>query len=328
VKLVFATQQIDPSHPNLGAAVGMVRALAERADEVVVLALRAVPGALPSNCRVHEIGGPNQLVRGARFEAALAREGRPNAFVAHMSPIYAVLAAPLCRPRGVPVILWFTHWRASATLRLAERVSSAIVTVDRSSFPLPSSKVHAIGHATNLADLPCRPDRGGTSLRALVLGRTSPAKDIETIVAGVQLARERGVDVELEIRGPSETDEERAYRARLGRVEDPLPHAELPALFARTDVLINAAAAGSLDKAVFEACASCVPALASNPGFASLLPPELRFERGSAEQIADRLAALAARTDRSALGHELRARVEREHSTDSWADAVIALARP
>jgi glycosyltransferase involved in cell wall biosynthesis len=339
-RVVFVTQRIDPAHPNLGAATAMARALAERVDEVAVLALDAVPGVLPPNCRVRTFGGASQAERGARFEAALARElaPRPNAFVAHMSPIYAVLAAPLCRPLGIPVLLWFTHWRASTTLRLAERLSSAIVTVDRSSFPLRSAKVHAIGHGIDVSDFPCRPDPDGAQpLRALALGRTSPAKGLEAIVEGVRRARSAGVDVELDIRGPSETAEERAHRARLEelagdgvRVVEPAPRSELPAVLARTDLVVNAAAEGSLDKSVFEACASCVPVLASNPGFASLLPDELRFTRGDAAQIAERIGAFAARDagSRAALGHELRRRVEAGHSTASWADAVLALARP
>src|SRR5207245_10504342 len=48
-RIVFATQVVDPDDPILGAVVGKLRALAERVDEVAVLALRAVPGVLPGN---------------------------------------------------------------------------------------------------------------------------------------------------------------------------------------------------------------------------------------------------------------------------------------
>ncbi|HEX5448987.1 MAG TPA: glycosyltransferase family 4 protein [Gaiellaceae bacterium] len=333
-KAVFVTQQIDPSHPNLGAATGLVRSLAERVDEVVVLALHAVPGVLPANCRVHEFGASSQVLRGARFEAALMRElsPRPSLVIAHMSPIYAVLAAPVCRPLGIPVVLWFTHWRSSATLRAAERVSTAVATVDPSSFPFASHKVRAIGHGIDVSELTCRPDPG--TLQLLALGRTSPAKGLEAIVDGVRRAQANGLAVQLEIRGPSETEEERVHRARLTElagdgitIEEPVPHSELPQVFARADLLVNAAAEGSLDKSVFEACASCVPVLASNPGFAGLLPPELLFTRGDAADLAAKIAAFAGRADRAALGHELRGRVERSHSTQSWADAILALGR-
>jgi glycosyltransferase involved in cell wall biosynthesis len=246
-----------------------------------------------------------------------------------MSPIYAVLAAPLLRPLGVPIVLWFTHWRASGLLRLAERVSNRVVTVARGSFPLPSGKVVPIGHGIDVTQFPCRMRDADATFRVLALGRTSPAKGLEAIAQAVRLVRERGVDAELEVRGPSETGEERAHRAALEelgvRVEEPLPRTRLPEAFARADVLVNNALAGSLDKVVFEACASCVPVLASNPGFAGFLDDDLRFPRNDVEAIAGGLERLAAMPpqERQELGRELRRRVEAGHSTETWAARVI-----
>jgi glycosyltransferase involved in cell wall biosynthesis len=173
-------------------------------EEVVVLCDRAVRGALPANCRVHEFGSRGRAGRGLRFEAALARElrPRPDAVVAHMVPLFAVLAAPLVRPLGIPLVLWYTHWEAHATLRAAERVATAVVSVDRRSFPLDSPKVRPIGHGIDVSEFPCSdgvPAAG--PLRALVLGRYSPAKGLEQILRGVALARERGLDVQLEAHG-------------------------------------------------------------------------------------------------------------------------------
>ena len=85
-----------------------------------MLADGAVEGVLPENCRVRTFRAGHKALRGARFEAALARELRGlrgGAVVAHMCPIYAVLAAPLVRPLRIPLVLWFTHWRASGLLQ-------------------------------------------------------------------------------------------------------------------------------------------------------------------------------------------------------------------
>ena len=58
---------------------------------------------------------------------------------------------------------------------------------------------------------------------------------------------------------------------------------EVPGLLGRADVLVNNMRAGATDKVVYEACASCMPAIASNPAFDSLLEPdELRFDREDA----------------------------------------------
>ena len=97
-RIVFITQQVDPAHPALAATVPKIAALAALVDEVVVLADGAVDGVLPANCRVRTFRSGWKAGRGARFEAALARELRGlrgGAVIAHMCPIYAVLAAPL-----------------------------------------------------------------------------------------------------------------------------------------------------------------------------------------------------------------------------------------
>jgi glycosyltransferase involved in cell wall biosynthesis len=323
-RLIFATQKLDPGDPVLAATVPMVRALAARVDELVVLCASAVPEAVPSNARVRAFGASTQAARGARFAAALAQELRPKpaGFVAHMVPLYAVLAAPLVRPLRIPLVLWYTHWKGHAVVRAAERVCTAIASVDARSFPLPSPKVHAIGHGIDVDEFSCTEVPGGDALRALVLGRYSPAKGLETILRGAALA-----GAGLEIHGSDETFE--AYKRELERLAGaaelggPVPRSEVPELFARSHVLINNMRAGAPDKVVYEAAASCLPVLASNPVFDDLLPPELRFERDDPESLAERLRALDRRRR-----PELRGLVVRRHSVEHWADGLLATVSP
>jgi glycosyltransferase involved in cell wall biosynthesis len=108
-------------------------------------------------------------------------------------------------------------------------------------------------------------------------------------------------------------------------VEEPLPYADVPALLAHKDVLVNNMREGALDKVVYEAAATGMPVLASNAGFADLLPPELRFGRDDPADLAGKLRTLAD-VDRNALGRELRGRVEARHSVEHWADEVFRVA--
>jgi glycosyltransferase involved in cell wall biosynthesis len=338
-KLVFVTQQVDPEHPALAATIPKIAALAQRLDEVVVLADSAVAGALPANCRVRTFGAGSKAGRGLRFERALAAElrERPLGVVAHMAPVFAVLASPLARPLRVPVVLWYTHWHASPTLRLAARLVNAIVSVDRRSFPLDSPKVRAIGHGIDVAEFECVSRDLHDGLTALALGRYSEAKGLGVVLRALRLALDRGLDVRLEAHGPALNDAERAQRAELARLAaelelgdravlgDAVPRRELPALFARSDVLVNNMRAGAPDKVVYEAAASCLPVLASNPVFDSLLPADARFEREDPASLADAVARFAeldaaARADR---GRALREQVEREHSVEHWAERLI-----
>jgi glycosyltransferase involved in cell wall biosynthesis len=325
-RLIFATQVVDPDDPVLGATVAKLRALAARVDELVVLADRAVDGVLPENCRVHTFGSATLHERTRRFATSLNLEltPRPLAVVAHMVPRYAILAAPLTAPRRVPLLLWFTHWKPSRTLVLAERVSSAVLSVDRRSFPIASGKVVAIGHGIDTGMFRCVERSPAGPLRIVSLGRISPAKGYETIARAAELA-----GLELEVRGTAATVEERAERGRLQAlgvtVGDPVPYSEVPALLAGKDVLVNNMREGALDKIVYEAAATCMPVLASNTGFDDILGPELRFGRDDPAGLAGKLRALSG-ADRNALGRELRERVVARHSVESWARRLLDVA--
>jgi glycosyltransferase involved in cell wall biosynthesis len=345
-RLVFITQQVDPGHPALAATVPKIRALAARVDEVVVLADRTVPGALPDNVRSLSFAARGKTRRGARFQALLAREilPRPVAVVAHMCPIYAVLAAPLARPLRVPLLLWYTHWARTRTLEAAERAATSVISVDRRSFPIFSDKVVPIGHGIDLAEFPCADRNGGGDFRLVALGRYSRAKGLETILRGMKVALDEGVDARLELHGPALNAVEREHRADLERLVAELGldkrvrlghavlRAEVPGVLARARALVNNMEAGAPDKVVYEAAASCLPVLVSNPVFDELtdgLDARLMFARDDPVDLAERIADLAALepTQRAAIGGTLRERVAARHSVEHWADAVLEVAR-
>jgi glycosyltransferase involved in cell wall biosynthesis len=328
-RLVFITQAVEPAHPALAATIPKIRALAARVDEVVVLAQSAGGAELPDNVEVRTFGASSRPGRLAHFERELARALPGDAVVAHMIPVYVLLAAPLVRPRRIPLLLWYTHWKASAQLRVAERLATAIVSVDRRSFPLESTKVRPIGHGIDVSEFGCSERAARDGLRALVLGRYSPAKGLETIIHGVRQVE----GVELELHGAALNELERRHRDELEQLGVPLghvvPRAELPALFKRFDVLLNNMEAGAPDKVVYEAAAACLPVLASNPVFDDLFDGyPLFFERDSPESLAGRLRWFAASSvaERAEIGRTLRARVARSHSVDTWADGILAAA--
>lgn len=329
-RLVFLTQSVDPAHPVLAATIPKIRALAERVDELVVLAQSGDGDELPANVEARTFGASSRVQRVWRFERELARALPADAVVAHMIPAYVLLAAPLVRPRRTPLLLWYTHWQASATLRAAARLATAIVSVDRRSFPLDSPKVRPIGHGIDVNEFSCTDRTGRTGLQALVLGRYSPAKGIETILRAVQQVE--GADVRLH--GVALNELERRHRGDLERLGVPLgdavPRARVPELFARADVLVNNMEAGAPDKVVYEAAAACLPVLASNPVFDELFDGyPLLFERDSPESLAGRLRWFAGldESERAEIGRALRGRVAQRHSVDTWAEGILAAAR-
>jgi len=171
-------------------------------------------------------------------------------------------------------------------------------------------------------------------MRLLALGRYSPAKGLDVVLRAVA---EVGTDIGLDVHGPSLSEEERAHRVELERLADELgldgrvvlgdalARAEVPRLFATHDALVNNMRAGAPDKVVYEAAAGCLPVLASNPVFDSLLDGEQRFPRADPAALAERIRVLAGMSgaDRAEIGRRLRERVEAGHSVQSWARGIL-----
>jgi glycosyltransferase involved in cell wall biosynthesis len=328
MRVVFVTQAADPEHPVLGATLPKIRALAARCDEVVVIADSVVADALPANCVARSFAAPSQTARGARYVAALAPElmRKPVAVVAHMSPVFALLAAPLARPLHVPLLLWFTQQGAGATLQAAERVVDRVLTVDARSVPLRSPKVVAIGHGIDVARLPCVPERRPPLRRLLGLGRYAPVKGWDTVLRALPEVP----DATLTLHGPLLTDADRAERPRLEalalRLEvadrvtfgDEIAYAEVPNLLGLADAVVNATRGAAADKVVYEAAAACLPVFAASPVFDEFLPGQLRFHGDFPSSLAEKI-----RSYESGAGRALRERVQEEHSADHWAERVL-----
>ena len=312
---------------------------------------------LPANVRVRVYGGGSRAGRGVRFlrgvGAELRRGDRP-AVLAHMVPLFLVLAAPVAKARGATLLLWYTHGLASRSLRIAVRLADAVLTADARAFPLPTPKLHAIGHAIDVerfSPSPERPERDGP-LSLLALGRFAPVKGYPSLLEGFRRATARGLDAHLELRGPQLTDAERLHHAELDRLvrSDSLlrtrvglapavSREEVPDLLRSADALLSATQARdseTFDKVVCEAGASGLPVLADNTALDELLgglPVRLRFRADDPDDLAEALLDFA-RTDprvRRDVGEELRRRVVAEHSASSWAARVaeiVAARRP
>jgi glycosyltransferase involved in cell wall biosynthesis len=343
------TQTLDAEHPALAQTLDLVVALAQRCDEVAVICQTVgIHPPLPGNVRVRVFAARSRFGRGLAFLRASVSElrQRPDMVLAHMVPLYVVLLGPLAKLKGVPVALWYTHWHAGWLLRLATRLADTVLSVDTRSFPLRSPKVRGIGHAIDVDRFaPSAAAQRNGPLQLVALGRTARWKGYDTMLEALVVARRRGCDAELEIRGPQLTDDERAHVRELKRtvadsaelrdrvrIEPPLPRDQLPALLAGADALLSATqprGSETLDKVVYEAAACEVPVLASNAAlkeFLAGLALELSFPPRDAEALADRLVSFAAAdpTLRAETGAELRRRVVSGHSVGSWADAVTA----
>jgi len=343
MKLVFVTQTLDPEHGSLAQTLDLVGALANRVDDLVVLCRDTRWDEAPANVTVRTFDAATKVGRAVAFERALlsSSEGADAVFV-HMVPTFLVLAAPLARARKLSLLLWYTHWHASRSLKLATRLCDVALSVDVSSFPLISGKVRGIGHAIEVSEFTGEPPAQHEGpLRLLALGRTARWKGLQTLVDAF---RSVDLDATLELRGPSLTADERIHRQELAAaaIDDPrisleqsLPRSEVPALLREADVLVSPAqpqTGATLDKAVYEAAACARPVVTTNAALAPFLaglPLQLLAPPQEPAALAHVLTGVVQATaeQRAAVGAELRRRVVEQHSLDHWADTVISIIR-
>ncbi len=332
---------------DLAFAARWVAGLAERAETVRVITMRRGRVDLPANVRVWSVGKelgfsePRRAWRFYRYLWRAVREGGVDACFSHMIPEFTVLAAPLLRPRRIPLVTWYAHRQLTPTLKAAHHLSDRVVSAGATSYPYRHDKAVLLGHGidTRLFS-PGRPADRDPGL-VVSVGRVSPIKDLLTLVDAVEILTKRGREAQCAIVGDA-PDRDVPYREEVrdriasrgledrvrlvGRASSEL----VPGWMRRGAVHVNLCPTGALDKAVLEAMACATPSVAANEGFAETFgdwADRLLFRHGDAADLADRLDPLLTlgQADREAMGEALRRRVVEHHSLDRLLDRLVAL---
>lgn len=251
MRILFVTQELDDDSDLLGITVSWLQALAGRLDRVYVLALAVRSVSLPANAAVYSMGkerSASKLLLLARFYRvlwSLALRRQMDLVFVHMVPHYAILAAPVARLLGVPVVLWYTRAAVTGRLRLAHALCQRVVSASPESFRLPSTKLIVTGHGIDTerfrpepaaaesrrpafdADapgkavgLPASIAEGDTKMvtrTILAVARISRVKDHETLLRAVALLNDRGLvrPVRLRIVGRPLYEDDHRYEQEL-----------------------------------------------------------------------------------------------------------------
>jgi len=284
MKLLIITQVIDTEHPILGFFHRWIQEFAKHCDHVHIICLQEGSRDLPDNVTVHSLGkesGASRLTYLWRFYKLIwqLRHEYDNVFV-HMNQVYVILGAPLWRPLGKRVGLWYMHGTVSRSLKLAEKLVQHIFTGSPESCRLASQKIIVTGHGIDTTHF--APDLSVTkSLDLITVGRITPAKNLMQLVDILHTLRQT-IDVTLTIVGAPVTAVEEQYTEKLKQHIDALgldqfvhfpgrvPQTDLPALLNSARVFVTVAQNGSLDKAILEAMAVGLPVVSSAPGSDSL----------------------------------------------------------
>ncbi|MEM1552339.1 MAG: glycosyltransferase family 4 protein [Candidatus Bathyarchaeia archaeon] len=352
MRLLLFNLATDADDPILGFTTRWIQALAKRVEFIHVITMRAGRIDVPENVRVYSVGKekgysePRRAVEFYRHLFKVLREDRIDACFSHMIPIFTVLAAPVLKVKGIPIVTWYLHPSLTWTLKLAHHLSDRMVSALLTTYPYHRDKLIAIGHGidTDLfyPDERTKPDRPPM---ILCVGRLSPVKDHPTLLKAVALLRQEWSHPfrVVILGGPAGPQDEPYVRSLHRLVEDldlqdivtfhpPVPMTQLPDWYRRCTVHVNMTPTGFGDKVAWEAMACGRPCIAANKGFQEtfgVYADLLLFRYQDPTDLASKLQNLLKfrESEIEQIGDYLRKQVINMHSLEALAGKLVAIFR-
>ena len=348
VRLLWFNLTTDLDDPVLGFTASWIHEIAKLVRSIRVITMRKGRVNLPKNVKVTSVGkerGYTEPRRAFEFYRHLLRilhQEHIDACFSHMIPIFSVLAAPILRTRGIPIVTWYAHRQRSLTLKLAQGLSDQMVSINLSSYPYPVSKLISLGHGIdtetfkpNATVSPANPPL------ILFVGRLSPIKDPVTFIRAVRLLTKKH-RFQVALIGPIlERDREysRILMEEIEQLRKTVPtqyiggllQRQLPEWYQRCFALVNCSPSDhALDKTVLEAMACGKVALTSVLGFEETMKQEasfLLFQASDPKDLASKLAKLLTLpTERvRSMGDYLQRQTLQNHSLNHLAVNLTTL---
>lgn len=351
MNILFLTRKVDSDDDAASFVTDWLREFSVQlaGGKLIVICqeMGRVP-ALGENVEFYSLGkerGYGKLKQFFLFQQHLARNiRRVQGVFAHMIQHYSIMAGPWCFLFRKRLFQWYAHKSVNSLLRLSALFVDGFVTPSKESLRLETRRpVHIFGHGINVDQFtPLQaPAVGDASPHILTVGRISPVKNIDKMLAAIPyLVRDPVFEkMHFQIIGSPGLPRHSKYMERMQQwVHEmnldslvsflgPMPNKDTIFYYQHADIFINLSETGSLDKVVLEAMSCGAIVLTSNEAFRSIVPCELFCGSTDPEQIAKKIDEIyKLRADaRHHLGQQLRQIVVENHSLKHTAGGILAL---
>ena len=348
MRLLLFNLATDAEDPILGFTTRWICALAEQVEFVHVITMRAGRLEVPANVRVYSVGKekgygePRRVIEFYKILAGILREERVDVCFSHMMPLFTVMAGPVLKLMGIPIITWYAHLNLTWMLRAAHRLSTRMVASVANAYPYRRDKFTAIGQGIDTDLFSPRAEITPEPIPLILcVGRLSPVKDHPTLINAAGILR--GIwhqPYRVAIVGGPATSRDQPYVLSLHRqvkqlglektvcFEPAVSMDRLPEWYRRSAVNVNMTPTGSGDKVVWEAMACGRLCVVANEGFVPTLGTyanQCLFRYGDPEQLAKRLRWALALSDneRARIGDFFREQVVANHSLERLAQNLL-----
>lgn len=341
MKLLIITQKADRNDPILGFFHGWIREFAKHFESVAVICLEKGDYDFPENVKVFSLGKEERQSRLQyliHFYWYIAHERKNyDAVFVHMNQIYVVLGGLLWKIWHKKIMLWYTHRAVSPSLRIAAFFSDLIFTATKESFNIKSNKVHVIEHGIDVEQFKNERTKGkssgknSNSLFLLSVGRITRIKNLETLVEACWILKSSGVHFTCDIIGPKVTPDDTLYFNSLCKMVkekemegqivflDAVSNQKIREYYWKSDVNINLAPTGGIDKVVLEGIAAGIIPLVSNEAFAPIFGQyagQIIFKYKDAQDLADKIMKMKENKNEKMM-EDLKKNIKENYSTES-----------
>jgi glycosyltransferase involved in cell wall biosynthesis len=345
MKLLIVTQVLDSEHPILGFFHEWVAEFASQVESIEVIALQVGSHTLPANVQVHSLGkesGENRLKYLYRFyRYCFALRHHYDGVFVHMNQIYVMLGFPLWRIFGKRIGLWYAHGSVSSSLKVAVTLADVIFTSTPEGLKIDTPKRVIVGQGIEYTKfVGLRTPTDSDVLKLITVGRISPSKQLETLLAACTKLKEQGVPFTFTIVGTTLTATDEVYKKglveyciKLGLTDSVIwtggvAQKQLPKYLAAAAVFIHDGATQSLDKALLEAVAAGCVVVSSNAAYRAFteeMAPQYLFTSGNSTQLRDILFSINAKTEaeRSSSMAVVQTGVKSQHSLPGLISKII-----
>ncbi|MFA6253167.1 MAG: glycosyltransferase family 4 protein [Patescibacteria group bacterium] len=330
-KLLIITQKVDKNDPVLGFFHGWLLEFAKKYEKITVICLVKAEYNLPSNIKVLSLGKENRISR-LNYVINLykyiwqERANYDQVFV-HMNPEYLVLAGCFWRCWGKRIGFWYNHAKGGIKAKLAIKLAHKVFYTSSYAFAAryQKSQVMPVGIATDIFKIN-KLKQVSEPFRLLSLGRISPVKDLETLVAAAKILAKENFDFLLDIYGTAPVQDEDYYKkireqAKTLEVDNKIifhssvVYQQTPDIYNSHDLFINLTPSGSFDKTILEAMACGTLVLICNKSLHDDLPDNFLFKEHEAIDLARKIKAISL-IDKQKYQEKFRQYVLEKHSVD------------
>ncbi len=350
MRILLFNLATDLDHSILGFTTSWVNAIATKVEHVNVITMTAGSLGVLDSVNVYSVGQEKgyskarRLVEFYKHLTHILSSEKVDACFSHMNPLFTVLAAPLLKAKGIPIVTWYAHPSITTKLKLAHKLSDRMVASISSAYPYKKDKFVVVGQGIDTNIFKPRNELIENQEKTILCaGRLSPIKDHSTLLRAAAKLREiTDTSFRIIILGGTPNEEGKRYKQELGqlikkldlgeKVEfiDGVPMNELPFWYQQCDIHINLTPKGFGDKVAWEAMSCGKPCIVANEGFKETLgryEEPLLFQYQNSNDLAKKMHKILSLTqlERERIGYYLRDQVIKLHSLKNLSSNIVNL---